>query len=169
VAKPLLATGRTYIGIDNGVSGSIGIIPMSGINARFHHTPTFSTLDYTKEKKNITRIDHEELKEILVDFRNPFAFIERPMVNPGRFAATASALRAMESTLIALDTLAIPYRFIDSQEWQKAILPKGIKGADNWKRASLIMGKQLFPQFKNEFKSDADGLLIAEWARRCKL
>lgn len=161
--------GKTYIGIDNGVSGSIGIIPNSGANARMFITPIFSVYNYTKEAKKITRIDVVTLESILSGISSPFAIIERPMVNPTRFQATQSALRALEAMLIVIERLSIPHQFIDSREWQKSILPKGIKGSVELKAASLNIGKRLFPQFSKKFKIDADGILIAEYARREKL
>lgn len=46
-----------FIGIDNGVSGSIGIIDEEG-KAHLFPTPTKSDLNYQKTKvKHITRID----------------------------------------------------------------------------------------------------------------
>jgi len=57
-----------------------------------------------------------------------------------------------------------PYEYIDSKEWQKVLLPKGIKGSDELKKASLDIGKRMFPTLK--IKKDADGLLIAEYLRR---
>lgn len=165
--SPVLSTtgtGKTYIGIDNGVSGSIGIIPHNGVNPEFHKTPVATHLNYTKETKNITRIDVNELTTIIAGLSHPFAILERPMVNPQRFQASASALRALEATLIVLEHCGIPYIYIDSKEWQKDMLPKGVKGSDALKAASLSIGKRLFPQFV--FSGDADGILIAEWARR---
>lgn len=166
--RPEKATGKTYIGIDNGVSGSIGVVSFTGINAEFHLTPVFNTLHYTKEIQKINRVNTDKLFQILEFFPMPFAVLERPMVNPGRFKATASALRALEATLITLERLNIPYIFVDSKEWQKVMLPKGVKG-EQLKSASLEIGKRLFPQFKDKFKGDADGILIAEWARRNNL
>lgn len=162
-------SGKTYIGVDNGVTGSIGIIPPSGIDVTFHLTPTFSVQNYNKDKKNITRIDVKKLSAILQQAVSPFAVLERPMVNPGRFNATASALRALEALLICLEHTNVPYMFIDSKEWQKVLLPKGVKGSDALKKASLDIGSRLFPQFKSKYKGDADGILIAEWARRTNL
>ena len=51
------------------------------------------------------------------------ASIERPMVNPKRFEATVSALRALEATLIVLESLNIGKEYCDSKGWQKALLP----------------------------------------------
>ena len=159
---------RTYIGIDNGVSGSIGIVSPTGWS--FFHMPTRSCLNYTKEAKNVTRIDVPKLTDLLYNTFVPcFIVMERPMVNPARFQASASALRALEATLIVIEQLNIPYMFIDSKEWQKEMLPKGIKGSDKLKEASKQVGIRLFPQFKDLYKGDADGILIAEWARRNRL
>lgn len=161
--------GKTYIGIDNGVSGSIGVVPFQGTHALMIHTPTKNVYNYTKKAQKICRVDTDALHEFLYEISNPFALIERPMVNPARFKATQSALRSLEATLVTLEWLEIPYQFVDSKEWQTKMLPQGIKGSVNLKKASLSIGKRLFPQFANLYKTDADGILIAEWARRSRL
>lgn len=161
--------GKTYIGIDNGVSGSIGVVPFLGTDTRMIHMPTNNVYNYTKKAQKICRVDTDSLHEFLQEFKEPFALVERPMVNPTRFKATQSALRALEATLIVLEWLSIPYQFIDSKEWQTKMLPRGIEGSINLKKASLNIGKRLFPQFTNLYKKDADGILIAEWARRYRL
>jgi len=154
-----------YIGIDNGVTGSIGIISDSG-ETEFYHVPTKNELSYTKAKKFIDRIDWFELKFIL---NKPdevkMVAIERPMVNPGRFAATQSSMRALESVLIVVEYLNLPFEYLDSKGWQKEMLPSGLKG-EELKKASLQIGKRLFPQFSDQYKKDADGILIAEYIRR---
>jgi len=161
---------KLYIGIDNGISGSIGFI---GKETSFHKTPIIFGQDYTKAKKNISRINSPALLKLLTSqmaLNSPcsaFCLIERPMVNPKRFAATTSALRSLEATLVVLETLGIGYRFIDSKEWQKEILPKGITGPE-LKKASNDIGTRLFPALVN-IADDFDGLLIAEWARRNNL
>lgn len=167
---PQSHTKRTYLGFDNGVSGSLGIVPYTAINAQFYHAPVFSQLNYQKEAKNVTRIDGVALHAILAPVENGFAILERPLVNPAMFSATLSAVRAMEATLVILETLRIPYIFIDSKEWQKAMLPEGVKG-DALKTASHDVGCRLFPEFRSMFQKqgDADGILIAEYARRSNL
>ncbi len=159
-----------YIGIDNGITGSIGII-LNDRTPLFYKIPTRSEQDYTKAKKNITRIDQ---KGLLALINYPSAkvkvVIERPMVNPQRFKATTSALRALESMLIAVESLKYPHMYIDSKEWQK-ILPNGVKGSTELKKASADIGCRLFPQHESLIRKqkDADGLLIAEYARRVGL
>lgn len=167
-----------YIGIDNGVTGSIGMTGMiNGIDgvkkfSEFLKMPVMSELSYTKVKHKITRIDHDKLTKFFNQFTEMrvIAILERPMVNPKRFKATASALRALEATLVVLEQLDIARQYIDSKEWQKAMLPSGVTGA-GLKPASVDIGCRLFPQHKDAIKKhkDADGLLIAEYARREKL
>jgi hypothetical protein len=157
---------KTYIGIDNGVSGTIGIINEE--ETSFFKVPTKSEQNYTKKKGNVTRINGPELIDTLNGIPNPMALIERPMVNPTRFKATTSALRALEAVLLVLEALEIPYQYIDSKEWQRELLPKGIKGTPELKKASKDIGCRLFPQYKEliEKHGDADGLLISEYCRR---
>lgn len=163
---------RIYVGIDNGVTGSIGIVNELGYSD-FMKMPIMVELSYQKKKQMITRIDHSKLIKIFSkadEFRRLKIFLERPMVNPTRFKATVSALRALEATLVVLEQLDISRQYIDSKEWQKAMLPHGLKG-DELKKASVNIGCRLFPQHKDFIKKhkDADGLLIAEYARKEKL
>lgn len=159
---------KISIGIDNGISGTIGIIEEN--SSRFISTPTISEQNYTKKKANITRIDFEEMLKILDPYKgvNCFVLLERPMVNPQRFQSTTSALRALEATLIVLEYLRLPHAYIDSKEWQKSLLPHGVKGMDELKKASLDIGCRLFPQHETLIRhhKDADGILIAEYCRR---
>lgn len=160
-----------YIGIDNGVTGSIGII-LPDRTSLYYKMPIKSGQDYTKKKKNITRIDHKGLLALInYSSAEVKVILERPMVNPMRFAATASALRSLESTLVALEALKYPYICIDSKEWQRAMLPKGIKGSLQLKKASVDVGIKLFPRHEPLIRKqrDSDGLLIAEYARRMSL
>ena len=158
------------MGVDNGVSGTVGIIAMDATFNLFFKTPTFMEQNYTKTKKNISRINVVELKRLLEGHNIVHTMIERPMVNPGRFQATVSAIRAMEATLIVMEALQIPYEYVDSRGWQKMLLPQGIKGADLLKKASLDIGKRLFPKWAVQIQKqkDADGLLIAEFCRRTR-
>ena len=85
-----------YIGIDNGVTGSVGII-FSDRSTVFEKVPVKVEQDYTKKKQNITRIDFEGLNKLIYSPNtNVKVIIERPMVNPMRFKASTSALRAFE-------------------------------------------------------------------------
>lgn len=165
-------TDKMYIGIDNGISGTIGIIHNN--NTWFFEVPIKKEQNYTKKKGNISRILFKDLKDKLEEIitnNNPqsiMCLIERPMVNPTRFQATTSALRALETTLNVVEWLGIPYQYEDSKAWQKELLPNGIKGDAALKAASKTIGCRLFPQHAsliNKHK-DADGMLLAEYCRR---
>ena len=157
------------IGIDNGVSGQIGAIDPGGKVALWH-TPTMELLHYTKQKQYFRRIDTPALEDIfkgILDwgYTDAFILLERPMVNPTRFKATESAIRAYEATLIVMERLKIGYRVVDSKEWQKKMLPEGLKGPE-LKKASLAVGERTFPKVDFTGFKDADGLLLAEYGRR---
>lgn len=182
-----------YIGIDNGVSGSIGVLWLMGNAANkmpdlFIPTPTFSSLNYTKKARNVTRVDVPALRRVFMavvnhyDEPNVLVVLESPMINPGRFNATASALRAFEATMICIESVqralekragwaaSLSYMTTPSRSWQKVMLPN-VKGNKELKRASAQIGCSLFNKLAPAVKvhGDADGLLIAEWARRALL
>ena len=161
-----------FVGIDNGVSGSIGIVGTP--SSVFMLTPVFKEQDYQKTSpKKVSRLNHKALENFI--FNNTFEhasadeiqiLLERPMVMPGRFKASASALRCHEATLIAIENMGLAYDYIDSKEWQKALLPIGVKGSAELKKASFDVGSRLFPSLAHLFADDADGILIAEYCRR---
>lgn len=170
-----------YIGVDNGVTGSLGVIDELK-KGHIFHMPTKSSLNYQKTKvKHITRIDVNALRTLLKRFRykggvggslttemSCKAFIERPMVNPERFEATTSALRALEAVLITLESLGIGYEYCDSKEWQKKLLPYiSVQDKKDYpsklKAVSLEVGQRMFPDINWDGFKDADGLLIAKY------
>lgn len=160
---------RTVIFIDNGVTGSIGIIDSEG-NSRFMETPIKRMQDYTKAKNIVSRIDTSALGMILdpysLDPDHVIAYIERPMINPQRWKASMSAIRAHESEQSILDYLMIPYMFVDSKQWQRGLLPSsGKKGVESstLKKESKDIGLRLFPQHAETIAKhgDADGILGA--------
>jgi hypothetical protein len=159
---------KIYVGIDNGVTGSVGVVDPSKHNAFQIKTPTVKELSYTKKKAFMTWIDFEELLLFLLnlceDGAQLVAAMERPMINPRRFKASVSAISAWQATLLVLKQLKIPYEYIDSREWQKALLPSGLQG-EELKPASLDVAKRLYPSAQIDGK-DADGLLIAEYIKR---
>lgn len=161
---------NVYIGFDNGISGSIGVITPKG--AHFHPMSmfTFREQNYTKKRAVITRVDGRKLTDFLAQWKEDEVkvFIERPMVNPQRFQTTISAVRCLEAVLQVLELLVMNKAYLDSREWQKVLLPVGTKGPGPLKHASREIGTRLFPQFADAFKKqgDADGMLIAEYCRR---
>lgn len=156
---------RVFVGIDNGVSGAITILSQSGEVILHIKTPVKNCLNYTKKKAFHNRVDIPRLDNaLLIVYHNSFCMIERPMINPMRWVASVSAIRCLEATEIVLEKRQIPYQFIDSKEWQKVLLPSGLKG-DQLKKAADDVGKRLFPKLKIV---NSDSLLIAEYCRRIK-
>ena len=153
---------RNIVGIDNGVSGSIGIIQDGEYSQQ--PTPVIKQQDYTKKKKLVSRVDIHKFIEILRGVPDPYIVVERPMINPGRFQASLSAIRCLESMKNVFDLYGYSHSFIDSKDWQKVMLPSGTKGDKELKKASLDIGTRLFPHLTT--KTDFDGILIAEFVRR---
>lgn len=156
-----------FLGVDNGVTGSLGLVFEDVQMAIYKPMPVVRCLNYTKSKQWLHRIDGEALRSFLQSVASDIklCLIERPMVNPGRFRATVSAIRALEATQIIFELLQIPYQFIDSKEWQRVLLPAGLEKQE-LKDASHEVGRRLFPHVDWSKFKDADGLLIAEHARR---
>lgn len=179
-----LTSGIAYMGIDNGVSGTVAVMDPLGRVLMFGLTPTFSEINYTKDRKNCTRLDFKESLRLMQEIAlrqgvtHLRVVMERPMVNPGRFLATASALRCHEAWLITLqlaqDHFGLEYsiRFLDSKEWQSKVLPHIPKKGDT-KAPSADVGMRLTsdPKHRELIRKhkDADGLCMAEFARRERL
>lgn len=167
---------KIYIGVDNGTSGSIGWLG-DDIAPGFVETPKFEEQSYTKTAKNISRIDRKALHDLVLKIlgdNKPYeaiAVLERPRVNPKQFVTTLSAMRALEATLTVLEDLGVAISYTDSRPWQKKLLPQGIKGSSELKKASKEIGCRLYPQFADAIcqHGDSDGLLIAVWASRERL
>jgi hypothetical protein len=162
-----------YVGIDNGTSGSIGVVDSEGLPLLFMPVPVVKQQDYIKARRQISRIDFPMLLRVfqsLIDsYGQLYTAIERPMVNPRMFRTAISAVRALEVVLIVLETVKCPYEFADSRQWQKVMLPKGYAGPE-LKKASLDTGVRLFPGYAEciSKQKDADSLLMAEWLRRVR-
>lgn len=176
---------KLYVGIDNGTTGTIGWVG-EGVHPTIIETPIRTEQSYTKSSKKTTRIDHERItalfkeiigehdpSEVLVVMERPFtgSFIKDEKggcKGRGGFVANISAARAFEVTLVLVEQAKLPHEIVDSKQWQNVMLPKGVTGSDARKAASKDIGLRLFPDQEeviNKHK-DADGLLIAEWARR---
>jgi len=156
---------RYFCGIDNGSTGSIAIITDTGF-AVYKEMPVKHEQSYTKKRQEISRVDVPALRLFLLtnlEVPSSFVLLERPMVNPGRFKATASALRCLEATLIVLEELGLAYAYCDSKEWQRVLLPQGTSKED-LKPVSLDIARRLYPTLKP--KKDGDSILIAEYLKR---
>ncbi len=170
------------IGIDNGTSGAMCVL-RAGCGhtfkpevSHFWRTPSLEWRNYQKEIKFTSRLDVPALISKLRPFSNlesVVAVLERPLVNPTRFTASLCAVRCFEATMVVLEQFGIPYRIIDSKEWQSALLPRGIKGPANLKEAGRIWCRSKYPHLAYEHDErkplkyapdDADAVLIAYYA-----
>jgi len=158
---------KTIIGIDNGATGTIGIITPD--KTFFFETPTAPYLHYGKRGSVSNRIDRKELTRLIrealdgIDYTSVRVMIERPFTaGPMMIKAMLAAHRCFEATICALEDLGLGYEVIDSAEWQAPSLG-AVKGSAELKKASMLRGLQMYPQFSTLIKShkDADGLLIA--------
>ena len=169
---------ETFIGIDNGPTGSIGIINKDLTIVEFIKTPSFTEQSYTKKIQQVSRINYVEFKKIISNHKEPYALLERPMINNRRFHQSLSAIRALEVMLVCLEELNIPFSYIDSRSWQNELLPnvpriddKGIK-IPSVRRSALLkqesrkVAKILYPDISVVNFKDADGLMIAEYAKK---
>lgn len=163
-------TTKTYvIGNDNGVTGSVAVLELeTGKLVLYKKVPVVRSLAYTKAAAWLNLIDVDAYIDMLAPFATDSRlFIERPMVTPKRWKATVSALCCWTAQRIALERLGkshgLRYEYVDSKQWQRVMLPSGVTGAPALKAASLDVGRRMFP--KQKFTKDADGALIAEWAR----
>jgi hypothetical protein len=180
---------RIYIGIDNGTTGSIAIIEERSGASWLFPLPIKLEQSYTKFKQNISRIDSPALHALFEkwDNGNVIAILERPMVNPGRFKATMSALRCLEAVLVCVEYYGFAHMYCDSKDWQSVLLPHAVKKKgklnlrekvnkkkkeeikSQLKKESLDIAKRLFPKLDYSKVKDGDAILIAEWARRQNL
>lgn len=157
---------RLTVGIDNGSTGSIGVLA-EGF-AHFLEVPTQDYLHYGKKGSIGQRLERSAFKTWLTSWRDiagtdPRIFIERPF--SGKFInAVVPAHRFFEATIICLEDLKFGYEVIDSGVWQTPVLGN-VKGSPELKRASLLRGIQLYPKLEADLRAhgDADGLLIAHY------
>lgn len=153
-----------FIGIDNGVTGTIGAV---GDVTYFGKTPVFRHRKYTVKEQYIHRIDRTKLSLVLQALVNGGGYrilLENPMT-AGKGGNKDSSARAWEATLNTLEDLGLDYETVPAKRWQKLLLP-GVMGRDNLKEASLRLGKKLYPQFSYVKSGDFDGLLIAEYGKQ---
>ncbi len=155
------------IAIDNGTTGTIAILGPD--------TPFFDVVP-TKEHlmgragKIIKRIDTADLlatifNRLPADSSQISAYVERPFTGSAMMInTTVLSARAHEAVLIVLERLAVGTATVDSKEWQAAMLGK-VKGSAELKKASMLRGMAMYPQFAAQIKAhgDADALLMAHY------
>lgn len=161
---------KRYIGIDNGVTGTMALVDEGGSVTGWQRTPTKSELDYhSSTVRWIRRIDTVRMESTLRSWLpNPdfaLAVMEQPAVDRIHFTTSISAARSFEATLIVLESIGVPYIVVSSKKWQRTMLPKGVKGRADLKAAANEVARKLAPSFTESHK-DGDALVMAVWAYR---
>lgn len=151
---------ETFIGIDPGMSGGIGVILSDG--------RTFTSEAFPMPE---TERDIWDLFESLTNrekYPNPTAVIEKVGVMPGqgissgfKFGAGVGGLR------MALTAAKIPFIDVTPGKWQQALgIPtRGEKSKVEHKNILKAKAQQMHPHLKITLKT-ADGLLLAEYLRQ---
>lgn len=158
---------RCVIFIDNGVTGSIGVYGTD--DCAYMRKPVVEEQGYQKSKKPMKYPDSGALFNIIMTYQEKYGtqdmivVCERPMINPGRFTASVSGAICFATEREVLRDAGVPYMYCDSRDWQRTMLPSGVKGATELKRASREKGLILFPSLADIIRKqgDADGILGA--------
>lgn len=164
---------RTTIGIDNGTTGTIGILGPDG--AIFEAVPTIEVLSHVQAKGFTKRIDRSALMRMFLPYcdhpENVKVYIEAPFTMAYATTAVLMAHRAYEAVLTVCEDLRIGQETIAPRDWQPHVLGKKIsvtkvvkgKVKVDTKKASMLRGAELYPHLAESIRShgDADGLLIA--------
>ena len=155
------------IGLDNGTTGSLAVYDTNLNLMALHSLPIKNELSYQKKAKHITRIDFPGLCELLTRIKGGendiHCFMEKPFSCSPRMINTAIiSNRCFEAEIIALEECEIGYTVVNSKDWQKVLLPKGIAGSKELKKAALDVAKRLYPYLAEKLNlSNADSVLIA--------
>ena len=155
------------IGLDNGTTGSLAVYDTELNVMALHDLPIKNELSFQKQAKHITRIIYPSLCELLTRIKsgenNIHCFMEKPFNAGPRMMNTALiSIRCFEAEIIALEECEIGYTVISSKIWQKNLLPKGIVGSKELKKAALDVAKRLYPYLSDKLSiKNADSVLIA--------
>ncbi len=148
-----------WIGIDNGVSGSIGIISPTG-------TKMVHAREYTRKKKRGgLELDAAAFKDLILQDGIPHGVVlERPFTGQHRNVVVSAAhFDSVARTVMELN--GIPFIQVDSTDWQRPLLKivrkKGVH-ADT-KRVSMEAGVLRWPSLRAQIEDqgDADALFLA--------
>ena len=148
-----------WIGIDNGVSGSNGIITRTGtqmVNAR----------EYTRKKKRGgLEVDPIAFTDIVMRHGIPTGIVlERPF--RGKFRNTEVSAAHFDSVArTVFEINSIPFIQVDSTDWQRPLLKVARKKGVNaeTKKISLEAGVLRWPELRAQIEDqgDADALFLA--------
>lgn len=127
---------KTILGIDPGASGALSFYNMDEI--LIWDMPVY---EIKKGKTVRKRVDFRELCRIIREQKPDSAMVENVSAQFGNGAAAAfsfgRACEAVENALIACD---VPYSFVTSQTWKKALQCPAEKDAARQRASQLLPG-----------------------------
>ena len=158
---------KRYMGIDNGVTGTISVLDEDGKVVWWSKTPIRSCSHYSKSGRIMNRINRQELTEIINNTRPDMVILEFPRIDPDpkKILTTVSASMSLEATWSVFEDTGVPHQFISAITWQKVM----IGAAADTKKASKDVTKRLHPKLTLPPGADGDAVLICEYARRMNL
>lgn len=151
----------SFLGIDPGAQGALALLDVEG------NVLDLRDLPYNKKAKFVDLFELKSyLNSLLQNYETIHCFHEDCQYTPaikGSGAFTfGKNVGASETLLVAL---GIPYQLVKPQKWKKHFSLIGKEKSD-----SIILAKQMFPDFENFLLKSKDGraeaLLIAEYCRR---
>lgn len=155
---------KYWLGIDPGKKGSLAVIDNNNRLCCIHQMPT------VKLKKE--EIDIPYLLSKLKDYKQNygddlFACLEKSSAMPGQGVTSMFSYGMTYGIIIGcLHAAKIPFMEVHPATWTK-LMYKGISGEG--KQRSLVVARQLYPQFIPKYKYEqdwADSILIATYAKR---
>lgn len=157
---------NVYIGVDNGLSGAIGILfAGSGQATRpeNEHHPMV-TRSATIAGKDGRRLHYKAVRDTFNRFSDAGAIIILEYPFRGQNSrAVGYGMAAWECVMIAAEVAAIPVHHVAAKTWQKELFG-GIKGTAELKKASRVYGETLWPWLKpnkGAHGGDFDAMMLA--------
>lgn len=154
----------TFVGIDPGITGAIGVLFPDG-RAEVHDIPTVVSGKGTVKRE----IDAHALAGLLDLFIGKRAVLERTSAMPGQGVASMFSMGVSRGVILGvLGALAVPYVEVQPARWKAYF---NLLGAD--KDRSRTIALQLFPECAPQLarKKDhnrAEALLLARYLQERK-
>ncbi len=109
---------KTYIGIDNGISGAVYVLPEDTTN----HSRSWGFVTPTKGMSNRPFIDVIAIRDKLLGVHNPFLIIEGGQKNPDFGAKGNYSQGQSHGRLMALaELMNWPFVHVNPKMWQQPI------------------------------------------------
>lgn len=155
--------------LDNGTSGGYAVMDLNGRLLAAASVPVITEQDYTKMKKQITRLDVKWMLDIienrLPDPKKALVVLERPYTFKG-YKQVVAAARCHEATLIAFDLANVPKEsitIIDSRAWQRVHFTETQLKDYNTKDLAWAFVARNFPEYANAPEGVIDAICIAAY------